>query len=72
LDTATRGKLATRGFIVDPNLTGVPVNITVLVDWGVTMLNETEPITGVALHSADLRRYEPIHGRPSDQTMVGD
>jgi hypothetical protein len=39
LDTVTRGKLATRGFI-----SGV-----------ITMLDQTEPITGVALHYADLR-----------------
>jgi hypothetical protein len=36
------------------------------------MLDETEPSPGVALHYADLRRYEPIHGRPSGETMVDD
>jgi hypothetical protein len=35
------------------------------------MLDETEPITGVASHYADLRRYEPIHGRhPSGETAA--
>jgi hypothetical protein len=73
LDTVTHGKLATRGFIVVLNLTDVLGSIPVLVDQGVIiMLDETEPITGVASHHADLRRYEPIHGRPSGETSVDD
>jgi hypothetical protein len=70
LDTVTHGRLATRGFIVVMNLTEVLGSVPVLVDHGVIiMLDETELSTGVALHHADLRRYEPIHGRPSGETM---
>jgi hypothetical protein len=67
------GVLATRDFIVVLNLIDVIESIPVLVDWGVIiMLDEAEPVTGVALHYADLRRYEPIHGRPSGETMADD
>jgi hypothetical protein len=57
LDGVTHGKLATRGFIVVLNLTDVLGSIPVII-----MLHETEPITGVAWHCADLRCCEPIHG----------
>jgi hypothetical protein len=70
LDTVTHGRLATRGFIVVLNLTDVLGSVPVLVDRGVMMLDETEPSTGAALHHADLRRYEPIHGRRSRETML--
>jgi hypothetical protein len=73
LDTITHGKLATRGFIVVLNLTEVIESILVPVDQGVIiMLGKTEPITGVASHYTDLRRFEPIHGRPSGETMADD
>jgi hypothetical protein len=73
LNIVVHGKLATWGFIVVLNLTDVLGSIAVLVDQCVIiMLDESEPITGLALHYADLRRYEPIHGRPSDGTMVDD
>jgi hypothetical protein len=69
LDTVTHGKLAARGFTVILNLTDVLGKIAVPVDWGVIiMLDATEPIAGVASHYADLRRYEPIHGRRSGET----
>jgi hypothetical protein len=34
----------------------------------VVMLDATEPSAGVTWHYANLRRYEPIHGRPSGET----
>jgi len=73
LDTVTHSRLATGGFIVVLNLTDVLGNVPVPVDHGVIVtLDRTEPSTGVALHPANLRRYEPIHGRPLGQTMVAD
>jgi len=73
LDTVTHGKLATRGFIVAANLADVPVDVPFIVDEGIIVtLDETAPIPGVALHYADLRRYEPVHGRQSDETAVND
>jgi hypothetical protein len=74
MDAVTRGKLAARDFVVILNLAealgSVPV-VPVVVGWGViVMLGETEPITGIALHYADLHRYEPIRGRPSGEIMV--
>jgi hypothetical protein len=66
LDIVTHGRFATRDFIVVLNLIdilGIPIII---------VLDETEPITRVASHLADLRRYEPIHGRPSGETVVDD
>jgi hypothetical protein len=65
LDAVTHGKLVIRDFIVVLNLAEVLGGIPILIDRGVIiMLDETEPSTGVASHHADLRRYEPIHGRP--------
>jgi hypothetical protein len=73
LDTVTHSKLATRGFIVVLKLIDALGRIPVLVDHGaIIVLDGTEPITGVALHHADLRRHEPIHGRPSGETTVRD
>jgi hypothetical protein len=73
LDTVTHGKPVTRDFIVVLNLAEVLGGIPILIDRGVIiMLDETEPSTGVASHHADLRRYEPIHGRPSGETMADD
>jgi hypothetical protein len=73
LDTVTHGKLVTREFIVVLNLADVLDGIPVLIYQGVIiMLDETEPSTGVASHHADLRHYEPIHGRPSGETTVHD
>jgi len=73
LDTVTQGRLATRGFIVVLDLSDVLGSVPALVDRGVIiMLDETEPSTGFTSHHADLRRYEPIHGRPSGETMVDD
>jgi hypothetical protein len=64
LDTVTRGELATRGFIVVLSAADVLGCVLVPVDQGVIiMLDETEPSTGVALHYAGLRRYEPVQGR---------
>jgi hypothetical protein len=76
MDAVTRGKLAARDFVVILNLAealgSVPV-VPVVVGWGViVMLGETEPITGIALHYADLHRYEPIRGRPSGEFSVDD
>jgi hypothetical protein len=76
MDAVTRGKLAARGFVVILNLGealgSVPV-VPVVVGWGVIiMLGETEPVTGIALHYADLHRYEPIRGRPSGEITVDD
>jgi hypothetical protein len=60
LDTVAHAELATRGVFVD-----VLGSVPALVDDGViVMLDGTEPITGVAWHYADLRRYEPIQSRP--------
>jgi hypothetical protein len=73
LDSVAHGKLVTREFIVVLNLADVLGGIPVLIYQGVIiMLDETEPSTGVASHHADLRRYEPIHGRPSGETTVDD
>jgi len=73
LNTVTHGKLVTRDFIVVLNLAEVLGGIPILIDRGVIiMLDETEPSTGVASHHADLRRYKPIHGRPSGETTVDD
>ena len=73
LDTVTHGKLVTRDFIVVLNLAEVLGGIPILIDRGVIiMLDETEPSTGGASHHADLRRYEPIHGRPSGETTADD
>jgi hypothetical protein len=76
MDAVTHGKLAVRGFVVILNLAealgSVPV-VPVVVGRGVIiMLGETEPITGIALHYADLHRYEPIRGRPSGEFSVDD
>ena len=76
MDAVTRGKLAARDFVVILNLAealgSVPV-VPVVVGGGViVMLGETEPITGIALHYADLHRYEPIRGRPSGEFSVDD
>ena len=70
VDAVIHGKIATRVLVVVLNsaegLGDVPV-----VGQGVTiMLGETEPITGIALHYADLHRYEPIRGRPSGEVLV--
>jgi hypothetical protein len=71
LDTVTHAKLATWGFIFILNLTGVLEGIPVLVDKDVIIMpGKTEPITVIALHYADLRQYEPVHGHPSGETMV--
>jgi hypothetical protein len=73
VDTVTRGELVTRDLIVVLALTEVPRKIPVLVGWGaIIKVGETEPITGAALHYADLRRYEPILGRRSGETTVDD
>ena len=73
LDTVTHGDLATRGFIVVLNLAKVLGSVTVVVDQAfIIMLDVTEPSTGVALHDAGLRRFEPIHGRQSGATVVDD
>lgn len=73
LDTVTHGKLATRGFIVVLNVADVFGTIPIPADPSViVMLDETGPSTGVAVHHADLRRYKPIHGRRSGETLVGD
>ena len=58
LDTVPHEERATRGFIIDHG--------------AVIRLDGTAPITGVALHHADLRRHEPIHGRPSGETTVDE
>lgn len=72
LGTVTHGKLATRSSIVVLDLTSVLGGIPVLVDQdAIIMLGETKPSAGVALHYAGLRRYEPVRGRPSVETMVG-
>jgi hypothetical protein len=76
MDAVTRGKLAARDFVVILNLAEVlgsePV-VPVVVGWSaIVMLGETEPITGIALHYADLHRYEPIRGRPSGEFSVDD
>jgi hypothetical protein len=67
LDIVTHGRLAIRGFIVVLNLIDILGSIPIII-----VLDETEPITRVASHLADLRRYEPIHGRPSGETAVDD
>jgi hypothetical protein len=71
LDAVTHGRLATRGFFVILNPSDVLGGVPVLVGHGVIIgLDETEPGTGIALHHAGLRRYEPIHGRQSGETAV--
>jgi hypothetical protein len=72
LGTVAHGSPAICGFIIVRNLDKVIGRVAV-VDLGVVIaVDETEPSAGVALHYADLRRYEPIHGRPSGQTVVDD
>ena len=55
--------LVTRGFIVVldslPSSATYPSSST----WASVMLDEAEPSAGVALHYADLRRYELVHPR---------
>ena len=73
VDTVPRGELATRDLIVVLALTEVLGKIPVLVGWGaIIKAGETEPITGAALHYADLRRYGPILGRRPGETTVDD
>jgi hypothetical protein len=73
VDTVTRVGLGTRDLIVAETLIEVLGKIPVLVGRGaIIKAAETEPITGAALHYADLRRYEPILGRRSGETTVGD
>jgi hypothetical protein len=72
LDAVVHGNLAARGLIVVLDLAEALGGVPVFVGSGVIiMLDETEPITGVASHYADLRRYGPIHGRrPSGETAA--
>jgi hypothetical protein len=71
LDIVAHGMLATPGLIIVMDPTQILGSIPVVVDQGtVTMLDATEPSAGVALHYANLRRYEPIHDRPSGKIMV--
>jgi hypothetical protein len=73
VDTAPRGELATWDLIVVHALAEVLGKIPVVVGWGaIIKAGETEPITGAALHYADLRRYGPIIGRRSGETTVDD
>ena len=71
LDTVAHGMLVARGFIIVLDPTKILGSIPAAVDRGtVTMLDATEPSAGVAWHYANLRRYEPIHDRPSGETVV--
>jgi hypothetical protein len=76
MDAVTHGKLAAREFVVIGHLAealgSVPVVTVVVGSGAIIMLGETEPITGIALHYADLHRYEPIRGRPSGEITVED
>jgi hypothetical protein len=57
LQAATRGKLAARDLLVVPGLTDAIGSIAVPADRGAVITpGEAEPIAGVALHYADLRR----------------
>jgi hypothetical protein len=73
VDAAARGELAARDLIVVHALAEVLGKIPVVVGWGaIIKAGETEPITGAALHYADLRRYGPILGRRPGETTVDD
>lgn len=61
LGTVTRGQVAVQVFIA--------VDLAEILGT-VVMLDATEPSAGVAWHYANLRQYEPIHGRPSGETLV--
>src|ERR1700691_5887400 len=73
VDTASRGELGTQGLIVVQARAEALCKRPVVVGGGpMIKAGEPEPITGAALHYADLRRYGPILGRRSGETTVDD
>jgi hypothetical protein len=73
MDAVGGGVLGTRDLLVVQALIEVLGKVPVLVGRGaIIKRGETEPITGAALHYADLRRYGPILGRRSGETTVDD
>jgi hypothetical protein len=73
VNTVIGRKLVARRFVVIRSLAEALGSVPGVVGQNVViMLGETEPVTGIALHYADLRRYEPIRGRPSGEIIDDD